>query len=80
MKKQRLFFSMVIVIITYSIIMSVYAKTMESKLMLTSLLTLLLVYLIDFNIKEMKEKARKEKILSFEKSYEKFAVKKKNSD
>lgn len=80
MKKQRLFFSMVIVIITYLIIMSVYAKTMESKLMLTSLLTLLLVYLIDFNIKKMKEKARKEKILSFEKSYEKFAVKKKNSD
>ena len=80
MKKQRLFFSMVIVIITYLIIMSVYAKTMESKLMLTSLLTLLLVYLIDFNIKKMKEKARKEKILSFKKSYEKFAVKKKNYD
>lgn len=80
MKKQRLFFSMMIVIIAYSIIMSVYAKTMESKLILTSLLTFFLVYLIDFNIKKMKEKARKEKILSFEKSYEKFAVKKKNSD
>ena len=80
MKKQSLFFSMVIVIIAYSIIMSVYAKTMESKLILTSLLTFFLVYIIDFNIKKMKEKARKEKSLSFDKSYEKFAVKKKNSD
>lgn len=80
MKKQSLFFSTMIVIITYSIIMSVYAKTIESKLILTSILTFFLVYLIDLNIKKMKEKARKEKILSFEKSYEKFAVKKKNSD
>lgn len=80
MKKQSLFFSIVIVIIAYSIIMSVYANIMESKLISTFLLTFFLVYKIYFNINKMKEKARKEKILSFKKSYEKFAVKKKNSD
>lgn len=66
--------------LAYLMILIFHTKTLESEIILTAIFSFIGYKLIRYEKNKRKEKARKEMIYSFKKSYDKYAVKRKNSD
>lgn len=66
--------------IAYLIFFNFSEKTELSGIILAIIFSFIAYKLASYMKKKKEEKARKEMIYSFKKSYDKFAVKKKNSD
>ena len=66
--------------LAYLMILIFHTKTLESGIVLTVIFSFIGYKFIRYKKKKRKEKARKKMIYSFKKSYDKYAVKRKNSD
>ena len=66
--------------LAYLMILIFHTKTLESGIVLTVIFSFIGYKLIRYEKQKRKEKTRKEMIYSIKKSYDKYAVKRKNSD
>lgn len=80
MKILRQFLAIIMIGIAYLIFFNFSEKTELSGIILAIIFSFLAYKLASYMKKKKEEKARKAMIYSFKKSYDKFAVKKKNSD
>ena len=80
MKISRQFLAIIMIGIAYLIFFNFSEKTELSGIILAIIFSFLAYKLASYMKKKKEEKARKAMIYSFKKSYDKFAVKKKNSD
>lgn len=80
MKISRQFLAIIMIGIAYLIFFNFSEKTGLSGIILAIIFSFIAYKLASYMKKKKEEKARKAMIYSFKKSYDKFAVKKKNSD
>lgn len=80
MKISRQFLAIIMIGVAYLISFTFGEKTGLSGIILIIIFSFLAYKLASYMKKKKEEKARKAMIYSFKKSYDKFAVKKKNSD
>lgn len=80
MKISRQFLAIIMIGVAYLIFFNFGEKTGLRGIILAIIFSFLAYKLASYMKKKKEEKARKAMIYSFKKSYDKFAVKKKNSD
>jgi hypothetical protein len=80
MKISRQFLAIIVIGVAYLTFFTFGEKTGLSGIILAIIFSFLAYKLASYIKKKKEEKARKAMIYSFKKSYDKFAVKKKNSD
>lgn len=80
MKISRQFLAIIMIGVAYLIFFTFGEKTGLSGIILIIIFSFLSYKLASYIKKKKEEKARKAMIYSFKKSYDKFAVKRKNSD
>ena len=80
MKISRKFLAIIMIGVAYLIFFNFGEKTGLRGIILAIIFSFLAYKLASYMKKKKEEKARKAMIYSFKKSYDKFAVKKKNSD
>ena len=80
MKISRQFLAIIMIGIAYLIFFNFSEKTGLIGIILAIIFSFIAYKLASYMKKKKEEKARKAMIYSFKKSYDKFAVKKKNSD